>query len=62
MSNINNPQGIYKIESAALLVLKTLIDMIKPYNEENDKKAFELAENYALDTEALQLAVDLIKG
>jgi hypothetical protein len=36
--------------------------MIKPYNEENDKKAFELAENYALDTEALQLAVDLIKG
>ena len=62
MSNINNPQGAYKIESAALLVLKTLIDMIKPYNEENDKKAFELAENYALDTEALQLAVDLIKG
>jgi HD-like signal output (HDOD) protein len=62
MSNINNPQGIYKIESAALLVLKTLIDMIKPYNEENDKKAFELAENYVLDTKALQLAVDLIKG
>jgi len=62
MNNINNPSGKYQTESAALLVLKTLIDLIKPYNEENIKKAFEIAKNYNLDTEALQLAVELVKG
>jgi len=62
MANINNPQGSYKTESAALLVLKTLIDLVKPFNEESTKKAFEIAENYALNTEALQLAIDLLKG
>ncbi|GAB6073901.1 HDOD domain-containing protein [Nautilia lithotrophica] len=62
MSNINDPKGDYQIESAALLVLKTLIDLIKPYNEENKKKAFEIATKYDLDTEALQLAVELVKG
>ncbi|AZV46957.1 histidine kinase [Nautilia sp. PV-1] len=62
MSNINDPKGNYKTESAALLVLKTLVDMIKPFDDDSKKKAFELAENYGLDTEALQLAVDLVKG
>ena len=62
MHNINNPSGKYQIESAALLVLKTLIDLIKPYNEENVKKAFEIAQNYNLDTDALQLSVEMVKG
>jgi HD-like signal output (HDOD) protein len=62
MKNINNPQGEYKVESAALLVLKTLIDLVKPYSEESKQKAFELAQKYELDVEALELAVDLVKG
>ncbi len=62
MSNINNPQGDYQTESAALLVLKTLIDMIKSYNEESVKKAFKLAKKYSLDIKSLESAVDLIKG
>jgi len=62
MKNINNPQGDYKTESAALLVLKTLIDLIKPFDEESQKKALEIAKNYELDTEALELAIELIKG
>jgi HD-like signal output (HDOD) protein len=62
MKNINNPHGEYKIESAALSVLKVLIDLIKPYNEENEKQAFEIAQKYGLDTDALQVAVELIKG
>jgi HD-like signal output (HDOD) protein len=62
MSNIDEPKGEYKVESAALLVLKTLVDMIKPFDEECEQKAFEFAENYGLDTGALQLAVDLTKG
>ncbi len=62
MANINNPEGNYKTESAALLVLKTLIDLIKPYNEESVNKAFEIAQNYNLDTDALKTAIEIVKG
>jgi HD-like signal output (HDOD) protein len=62
MEKINNPEGNYKIESAALLVLKTIFDLIKDFNEESKKKGFEIAEKYSLDTEALAVALELIKG
>jgi len=62
MKNINNPQGEYKVESSALLVLKTLIDLIKPYSEESKQKAYEIASEHGLDVEALKTAVELIKG
>jgi HD-like signal output (HDOD) protein len=62
MQNINSPQGEYKVESAALLVLKTMFDLINDFNEESKKKGFEIAQNYALDTDALDVALELIKG
>jgi len=62
IQNINNPEGEYKTESAALLVLRTLVDLIKPFDEELTKKAFDTAKNYELDTDALQIALDIVKG
>jgi len=62
MEKINNPEGNYKIESAALLVLKTMFDLIKDFNEESKKKGFEIAKNYGLDTDALANAIEIIKG
>ncbi|WP_456480611.1 HDOD domain-containing protein, partial [Nautilia sp.] len=62
MQNIHEPKGKYKTESAALLVLQTLVDMIKPFDEENVEKAYEIAERYELDTDSLKTAVEMIKG
>jgi len=61
MKNINAPEGEYKTESAALLVLKTLVDMIKDMNDETIEKAYELAQEYDLDIGALQMAIEFIK-
>jgi len=62
MKGVNAPDGEYKTESAALLVLKTMVDLIEPNNEENKKAAFEIAQKYELDTDALELALELVKG
>jgi HD-like signal output (HDOD) protein len=62
MQNIDSPRGEYKIESAALNVLKTLIEMTSPMSDENIKKAFETAKNFELDVDALEVAVELAKG
>ena len=62
MQNINSPQGEYKTESAALLVLKTMFDLINDFNDESKEKGFEIAKKYALDTDALEVALELIKG
>jgi HD-like signal output (HDOD) protein len=60
MKNIDDPHGDYENESAALLVLKTLINLLNGYNEENEKKAIEIANKYNLDTEGLNLAIELV--
>ncbi len=62
MQNIDSPKGEYKTESAALNVLKTLIEMTSPMSEENIKKAFEIAKNFELDVDALETALELTKG
>jgi len=62
MQNINSPQGKYEIESAALLVLKTIVDLIKDMNDESINKGIEIATNYGLDVESLTGAVEIIKG
>jgi len=60
MENMDNPQGDYKIESASLLTLKTLINLLNGYNEENEQKALEVAKEYDLDMDALNLAIDMV--
>jgi len=60
MENMDNPQGNYEIESSSLLTLKTLINFINGYNEENEKKALEIAELYNLNIDAFNLAIDMI--
>ena len=62
MQNINSPQGKYKIESAALLVLKTIVDLIKNMNDESINEGFKIAKNYDLDIESLTNAIEIIKG
>jgi HD-like signal output (HDOD) protein len=60
MKNIDNPQGEYEVESASLLTLKILINLLNGYNEENEKKAFEIAKKYNLDIDALNLAIEIV--
>ncbi|GAX87295.1 conserved hypothetical protein [Lebetimonas natsushimae] len=60
MRNLDNPNGKYEKESASLLTLKNLINLLNGYNEENEKKALEIAKKYELDIESLKLAIELI--
>jgi HD-like signal output (HDOD) protein len=60
MKNIDNPQGKYQKENATLLTLKTLVNLLNGYNEENEKKAIDIAKRYDLDIDALNLAIDFV--
>jgi HD-like signal output (HDOD) protein len=60
MENMDNPKGDYKKESASLLTLKKLINLLNGYNEDNEKKAIEIAKEYDLDTEALNTAIEIV--
>jgi len=60
MKHIHNPNGEYEKESASLLTLKTLINLLDGYSEENEKKALEIAKNYELDINSLQSAIALV--
>jgi HD-like signal output (HDOD) protein len=60
MKNIDNPNGKYEIESASLLILKKLINLLNGYKEENEQKALEIAKKYNLDIDALTLAIDIV--
>jgi HD-like signal output (HDOD) protein len=60
MKNIDAPQGTYEKESAALLTLKVLINLLSGYNEENEKKALEVAKKYELDIDALNDAINVV--
>ncbi|WP_024787895.1 MULTISPECIES: HDOD domain-containing protein [unclassified Lebetimonas] len=60
MKNIDAPNGTYEKESASLLSLKTLINLLNGFNEENEKKAIEIANKYNLDTDSLNVAIALI--
>jgi HD-like signal output (HDOD) protein len=60
MKNVDNPQGEYEKESASLLTLKTLVSLLSGYNEENEKKALEIAKKYDLDIDALNLAIEIV--
>ena len=57
MESIENPKGRYQKESAALLALKTLIDLLKPKVLEKEK-AFEIAKRYNLDINSLKEAIE----
>jgi len=57
--NIDNPHDEY---SKVLDILRTVIDLLDPDNEENIQKAIQKAESYNLDTESLKVAIDLVKG
>ncbi len=57
--NINNPNDEY---SKVMDVLRTIIDLLEPDNEENIQKGIKKAEEYGLDADNLKVAVDLIKG
>ena len=61
MANIENPKGKYKKESAALLTLKTLIDLLKPQVLEKEK-AFKIAKSYNLDIVLLEEAIKNLEG
>ena len=61
MENIENPKGSYQKESAALLTLKILVDLLKPEVLEKEK-AFEIAKKYGLDIELLEEAIKKLKG
>jgi HD-like signal output (HDOD) protein len=60
MKNVDNPHGEYEKESASLLTLKTLVSLLNGYNEENEKKALEIAKKYDLDIDALNLAIEIV--
>jgi HD-like signal output (HDOD) protein len=63
MKNMDNPNGNYEKESASLLTLKILINLLNGYNEENEAKALEVAKKYDLDVDALKIAIDVsLKG
>ena len=57
--NIDNPVDEY---SKVMDVLRTVIDLLDPNNEEDVKKGIEKAQNYGLNVEDLKNALDLIKG
>ena len=57
--NINNPNDEY---SRVLDVLRIIIDLLDPDNDENIQKGLKKAEEYKLDVESLKVAVDLVKG
>ena len=61
MVNIENPKGRYQKESAALLTLKILVDLLKPQVLEKEK-AFEVAKKYDLDIELLEDAIEKLEG
>ncbi len=62
LKNIYSPKAPYEVESAALWVLRLLVDMLKPFDKEYEQKAFEVAKKYSLNIEALELAVEIVKG
>ena len=57
--NIDAPNDEY---SKVLDVLRTIIDLLDPANNENLEKGIQKAEEYNLDTESLKVSVDLLKG
>ena len=61
MANIEKPKGKYKKESAGLLTLKTLIDLLKSQVLEKEK-AFEIAKIYNLNIELLEEAIKKLEG
>ena len=48
--------------SASLLVLENLVDLLNGETEESEKKALELAQQYDLDVDALNVAIEIVKG
>ncbi|HIQ50801.1 MAG TPA: HDOD domain-containing protein [Nautiliaceae bacterium] len=60
MKNVENPKGRYQKESASLLTLKTLVDLLKP-KELQEEKAFKIARRYSLDINSLKDAIKKIK-
>lgn len=59
VENIDNPNDEY---SKVLNVLRTLIDLLEPENEENFQKGLKKAEEFGLDLNSLNEALELIKG
>ena len=59
IENIDNPSDEY---SKVMDVLRTVIDLLEPENEENIQKGIKKAEDYGLDVNALQEAIEIVKG
>ncbi len=59
IENINNPQGRYKVESAALLVAKTLYDLITDGDKD---KAVKIAKEYDLDYVGLKDSIKVVES
>lgn len=59
VENIDNPNDEY---SKVLNVLRTLIDLLEPENEENIQKGLKKAEEFGLDINSLQEAIEIVKG
>jgi len=59
IKNIVNPNDEY---SKVMDVLRTLVDLLEPNNEENIQKCLQKAETYCLDVENLKTSIDIVKG
>jgi HD-like signal output (HDOD) protein len=60
MKNLNVPNAKYEKESASLLTLKNLVNLLDGYNERNEQLAFDIANKYNLDIENLKIAIEII--
>jgi len=59
IENIENPNNEF---SQVMDVLRKLIDLLAPNNEENIQKGIQKANEYGLNVSALKEAIDVVKG
>jgi len=59
IENIDNPNSEC---SKVMDVLRTLVDLLTKYNDENVEKGLQKAENYELDVEKLKSTLEVVKG
>ncbi len=59
IENIDNPNDEY---SKVLDVLRTIEDMLEPNKEEDIKKGIQKAQDYELNVENLNIALQMVKG